>query len=151
MKVTEFPKVLGTDGQQKMGKSLNNHIELAAAPAETQQRVMTMVTDPARMRRTDPGNPEVCNVFTMHKIFSSAEEVAMINTECRRAGIGCVDCKKRFAHNLNVHLEPFRARRAELDKNPKEVWDMLHDGASRARTIAEQTMQEVRAAIGLAE
>jgi tryptophanyl-tRNA synthetase len=151
MKVTEFPKVLGTDGQQKMGKSLNNHIELAAAPAETQQRVMTMVTDPARMRRTDPGNPEVCNVFTMHKIFSSAEEVAMINTECRRAGIGCVDCKKRFAHNLNVHLEPFRARRAELDKNPKEVWDMLHDGASRARTIAEHTMQEVRAAIGLAE
>jgi tryptophanyl-tRNA synthetase len=151
MKVTEFPKVLGTDGQQKMGKSLNNHIELAAAPAETQQRVMTMVTDPARMRRTDPGNPDVCNVFTMHKIFSGAEEVAMINTECRRAGIGCVDCKKRFAHNLNVHLEPFRARRVELDKNPQEVWDVLHDGASRARTIAEHTMQEVRAAIGLAE
>lgn len=151
MKVTEFPKVLGTDGQQKMGKSLSNHIELAADPAETQQRVMTMVTDPARMRRTDPGNPDVCNVFTMHKIFSGAEEVAMINTECRRAGIGCVDCKKRFAHNLNVHLEPFRTRRAELAKNPQGVWDVLHDGASRAGAIAEQTMQEVRAAIGLAE
>lgn len=151
MKVTEFPKVLGTDGQQKMGKSLSNHIELAADPAETQQRVMTMVTDPARMRRTDPGNPDVCNVFTMHKIFSGAEEVAMINTECRRAGIGCVDCKKRFAHNLNVHLEPFRTRRAELAKKPQGVWDVLHDGASRARAIAEQTMQEVRAAIGLAE
>lgn len=151
MKVTEFPKVLGTDGQQKMGKSLSNHIELAADPAETQQRVMTMVTDPARVRRTDPGNPDVCNVFTMHKIFSGAEEVAMINTECRRAGIGCVDCKKRFAHNLNMHLEPFRTRRAELAKNPQGVWDVLHDGASRARAIAEQTMQEVRAAIGLAE
>jgi tryptophanyl-tRNA synthetase len=151
MKVTEFPKVLGTDGQQKMSKSLNNHIELAAAPAETQQRVMTMVTDPARVRRTDPGNPDVCNVFTMHKIFSGAEEVTMINSECRRAGIGCVDCKKRFAHNLNVHMEPFRTRRAELDQNPQAVWDVLHQGASRARTLAEQTMQEVRAAIGLAE
>jgi tryptophanyl-tRNA synthetase len=151
MKVTEFPKVLGTDGQQKMGKSLNNHIELAATPAETQQRVMTMVTDPARVHRTDPGNPDVCNVFTMHKVFSGAEEVAMIDTECRRAGIGCVDCKKRFAHNLNVHLEPFRARRSELAQNPQAVWDVLHDGANRARTIAQQTMQEVRAAIGLAE
>ncbi len=151
MKVTEFPKVLGTDGQQKMGKSLNNHIELAATPAETQQRVMTMVTDPARIRRTDPGNPDVCNVFTMHKVFSGADEVAMINIECRRAGIGCVDCKKRFAHNLNTHLEPFRARRADLGKNPQDVWDVLHDGASRARAIAEQTMHEVRAAIGLAE
>jgi tryptophanyl-tRNA synthetase len=151
MKVTEVPKVLGTDGQQKMGKSLNNHIELAATPAETQQRIMTMVTDPARIRRTDPGNPDVCNVFTMHKVFSPADEVAMINIECRRAGIGCVDCKKRFAHNLNAHLEPFRDRRAELGKNPQEIWDILHDGASRARTIAEQTMREVRAAIGLAE
>jgi tryptophanyl-tRNA synthetase len=151
MKVTEFPKVLGTDGQQKMGKSLNNHIELAATPAETQQRVMTMVTDPARIRRTDPGNPDICNVFSMHKVFSGAEEVAMINTECRRAGIGCVDCKKRFAHNLNTHLEPFRARRADLAKNPQVTWDVLHDGARRARVLAEQTMREVRAAIGLAE
>jgi tryptophanyl-tRNA synthetase len=151
MKVTEFPKILGTDGQQKMGKSLNNHIELAATPAETQQRVMTMVTDPARVRRTDPGNPDVCNVFSMHKVFSGAEEVGMINTECRRAGIGCVDCKKRFAHNLNAHLEPFRARRADLSQNPQAMWDVLHDGARRARAIAEQTMREVRAAIGLAE
>jgi tryptophanyl-tRNA synthetase len=151
MKVTEYPKILGTDGQQKMGKSLNNHIELAATPVETQQRVMTMVTDPARIRRTDPGNPDVCNVFTMHKIFSGADEVAMINIECRRAGIGCVDCKKRYAYNLNTHLEPFRARRADLGKNPQDVWDVLHDGARRARAIAEQTMHEVRAAIGLAE
>jgi tryptophanyl-tRNA synthetase len=87
MKVTEFPKVLGTDGVQKMGKSLNNHIELASTPLETQQKIMTMVTDPARVRRTDPGNPDVCNVFTMHKVFSPAEEVAMINVECRRAGM----------------------------------------------------------------
>ncbi|MCA1954225.1 MAG: tryptophan--tRNA ligase [Anaerolinea sp.] len=150
MKVTEVPKVLGIDGQQKMGKSLNNHIELAATPQETTQRVMSMVTDPQRMRRTDPGRPEVCNVFTMHKVFSPAEEVSMIDSECRRAGIGCVDCKKRFAANLNAHLEPFRTRRAALDQNPDAVWDVLHDGARRARQIAEATMEEVRAAIGLA-
>ncbi len=112
-----------------MGKSLNNHIELAATPEETRQRVMQMVTDPQRARRSDPGNPDVCNVFTMHKVFSPAEEVAMIDTECRRAGIGCVDCKKRFAENLNRHLEPFRQKRAEIGQNPDTVWDVLHDGA----------------------
>lgn len=151
MKSTEVPKVLGIDGQQKMSKSLNNHIELASTPKETQQRVMQMVTDPQRMRRTDPGNPDICNVFSMHKIFSPAEEVAMIDVECRRAGIGCVDCKKAFARNLSAHLEPFRQCREELAKDPDGVWDVLHDGARRARVIAEQTMVEVRKAVGLPE
>jgi tryptophanyl-tRNA synthetase len=150
MKVTEFPKILGIDGQQKMGKSLDNHIELASTPEETQKRVMMMVTDPARLRRSDPGNPDVCNVFTMHKVFSSPEEIAMVNVECRRAGIGCVDCKKLYAKNLNAALAPFRQRRAEFDKNPDLVWDVLSNGADRARVIAEATMKEVRAAIGLA-
>ena len=149
MKVTEFPKVLGIDGQQKMSKSLNNHIELAATPEETRKLAMTMVTDPQRIRRSDPGNPDVCNVFSMHKVFSSAEEVAMVNVECRRAGIGCVDCKKLLAKNMNTHLEPFRARRGEMGKDPKMVWDVLEDGAKRARTLADQTMSEVRAAVGL--
>jgi tryptophanyl-tRNA synthetase len=149
MKGTEVPKVLGIDGQQKMGKSLDNHIELASSPDETQARIMQMVTDPQRMRRSDPGNPDVCNVYSMHKIFSSPEEVASIDVECRRAGIGCVDCKKLYARNLNRHLEPFRACRSELDTNPDQVWDVLHDGARRARAIAEETMQDVRAAIGL--
>ncbi len=150
-KHTEIPKVIGIDGKEKMSKSLDNHIELAATPEETQQRVMQMVTDPARVKRSDPGNPDVCNVFSMHKIFSPKDEVEMINVECRRAGIGCVDCKKRFAANLNLHLEPFRAKRAEIGQNPATVWDVLHDGARRARVIAEQTMEEVRAAIGLPE
>jgi tryptophanyl-tRNA synthetase len=149
MKVTEVPKVLGTDGQQKMGKSLNNHIELALTPEETQKVVMTMVTDPQRARRTDPGNPDVCNVFSLHKVFSSPDEVSSINTECRSAGIGCVDCKKLFAKNLNNHLTPFRERRNAFAQNPDHIWDMLHDGAKRARVIAEQTMLEVREAIGL--
>ncbi len=112
MKNTEVPKVLGIDGKEKMGKSLNNHIELAATPEETAKRVMQMVTDPARLRRNDPGNPDVCNVFTMHKVFSSAEEVEMINRDCRTAALGCVDCKKLFAANLNKSLEPFRAKRS---------------------------------------
>jgi tryptophanyl-tRNA synthetase len=150
IKVTEVPKVLGTDGQQKMGKSLNNHIELALTPEETQKVVMTMVTDPQRARRTDPGNPDVCNVFSLHKVFSSPDEVSSINTECRRAGIGCVDCKKLFAKNLNSHLQPFRERRGAFAQNPDAVWDVLHDGAKRARVIAEKTMVEVREAIGLA-
>ena len=149
MIVTPIPKVLGTDGQNKMSKSLNNHIELAATPEETEKRVMTMVTDPQRKRRDDPGDPDVCNVFTLHKIFSPSEEVEMINSECRSAGIGCVDCKRRFAHNLNAHLEPFRARRADLAQKPDRIMEILHDGASRANVLADETMALVRDAIGL--
>jgi tryptophanyl-tRNA synthetase len=142
-------KVLGIDGKDKMGKSLNNHIELATTPEATVKRVKEMVTDPARQRRTDAGNPDVCNVFTMHKLFSPQEEIDMINVECRKAGIGCVDCKLRFANNLNKHLEPFRAKRAELASNPNNIQDILNDGAKRARAIAEQTMIEVREAMQL--
>ncbi len=149
MKATEFPKVLGIDGQQKMSKSLNNHIELASTPQETTERVMQMVTDPQRIRRSDPGNPDVCNVFSLHKIFSSPEEVEMVNVECRRAGIGCVDCKKLLARNLNAHLEPFRARRAEIGQDPGTVQDVLQDGKRRAQAIASQTIAEVKDAIGL--
>ncbi len=149
VKHTEVLKVLGIDGKDKMGKSLNNHIELALTPEETVKRVREMVTDPARQRKTDAGNPDICNVFTMHKIFSAPEEVDMINVECRRAGIGCVDCKLRLAANLNKNLEPFRAKRAELAANPNYIQDVLHDGGNRARAIAEQTMVEVREAMRL--
>ena len=148
MKNTEYPKVLGTDGAQKMSKSLNNHLELAATPEETQAKVMTMVTDPQRIRRTDPGRPEVCNVFTLHKTFSPGE-LPMIDTECRRAGIGCVDCKKILAKNLNTSLAPFREKRAALAQDENHVWDVLKDGAQRASAIAEQTLAEVKDAVGL--
>ena len=149
VKHTEVPKVIGIDGKAKMSKSLNNHIELAATPEETTARVREMVTDPARIKRTDPGNPDVCNVYSMHKIFSPQADVDMVNVECRRAGIGCVDCKKLLAKNLNAHLEPFRAKRAEFASRPGYVTDVLNDGAKRACVIAEQTMQEVREAIQL--
>jgi tryptophanyl-tRNA synthetase len=149
VKHTEVLKVLGIDGKEKMGKSLNNQIELAATPEETTKRVKEMVTDPARIKRTDPGNPDVCNVFTMHKIFSPQSDVDRINVECRRAGIGCVECKLLYAKNLNQNLEPFRAKRAELASKPDLLTDILNDGANRARLIAQKTMEEVRAAVQL--
>jgi tryptophanyl-tRNA synthetase len=149
MKATEFPKILGTDGQQKMSKSLDNHIELAASAEETRARVMQMVTDPARIRRSDPGNPDVCNVFTMHKIFSNPAEIDMVNVECRRAGIGCVDCKKLLATNMNASLAPFRHRRAEIAQKPGIVNEVLQDGKQRAQAIARQTIAEVKDAVGL--
>ena len=149
VKHTEVLKVIGIDGKAKMSKSLNNHIELASTPEETTARVREMVTDPARVRRTDPGNPDVCNVYSMHKIFSPQADVDMVNVECRRAGIGCVDCKKLLAKNLNAHLEPFRAKRAELASRSDYITDVLNDGARRACVIAEQTIQEVREAIQL--
>ena len=149
MKTTNYPKVLGTDGVQKMGKSLNNHIELALTEAETAARVMTMVTDPQRTHRNIPGRPEVCNVFNLHKSFTPEADVERIAADCRSAKLGCVDDKKCLAAGINRHLAEFRARRAELAKNPDYVWDVLADGAKRARGIAEATMDEVRAAIGL--
>jgi tryptophanyl-tRNA synthetase len=149
MRITEFPKVIGIDGQQKMSKSLNNHIELASTAEETRARVMQMVTDPARIRRSDPGNPDVCNVFTFHKIYSSPDEVQRVNVECRRAGIGCVECKALMAANLNRSLEPFRQRRAEISKDPQNVWRVLRQGGERAKAIAVQTMTEVKQAVGL--
>lgn len=148
-KHTEIKKVLGIDGVEKMSKSLNNHIEIASTPEETTARVREMVTDPARIKRTDPGNPDICNVYTMHKIFSPQVDVEMVNVECRRAGIGCVDCKKLLARNMNAHLEPFRANRAEFASKPGYVQEVLNDGARRACVIAEKTMEEVREAIQL--
>jgi len=149
MKNTVIPKVLGIDGKEKMGKSLNNHIELAATAEETKARVLDMVTDPARIKRTDPGNPDICNVFTMHKIFSPQADIDMVNVECRRAGIGCVECKTLYAKNLNHELKPFREKRSDLASKKSLVDEILQDGSNRARKIAQKTMQEVREAVQL--
>jgi tryptophanyl-tRNA synthetase len=147
-KLTDFPKVLGIDGQQKMSKSLNNHIELAYTPEEIRQRVMEMVTDPARRYRNDPGHPEVCNVFSLHGFFSP-DRVVQIEVDCRTAQIGCVECKRLFATNLTEYFASFRERRAVLAANPQHVWDVLHEGARRASAIAAQTIAEVKEAVGL--
>jgi len=147
-KHTQFTKVLGLDGASKMSKSLDNHIEIAAEPDEIWQRVRTMVTDPARQYRRDPGHPEVCNVFSLHQFFS-AGEVDQIEADCRSAAIGCVDCKKKFARNLSEYFAPFRERRAEFAADPNYVWDVLADGARRASAIADDVLGEVKAAVGL--
>jgi tryptophanyl-tRNA synthetase len=148
-KYTEIPKVLGIDGVNKMSKSLDNHIELASEPDELAARVRMMVTDPQRQRRSDPGRPEVCNVFSLHKIFTPQATVQQIDVDCRTAGIGCVDCKKILARNLADHLAPFRERRAQLARDPNTVWDVLDEGARRARAVASQVIAEVKTAVGL--
>lgn len=149
MKATATPKIIGTDGVNKMSKSLDNDIEIAADEKTTEKRVRSMVTDTNRVRRSDPGNPNICNVFAFHKIFSPPELCAEIDRECRVAGIGCVDCKKKLAANLNASLAPLRERRAELAKNSDRVWESLRDGARRAGAIADATIAEVRDAIGI--
>ncbi len=147
-KLASIPRVMGIDGVNKMSKSLNNHIELAATAEETRKRVMSMVTDPARQYRTDPGHPEVCNVFSLHKIYSPGQ-LAQIERDCRGAAMGCVDCKKIFAANLNAGLAPLRERRARIAERPELVQEILADGAARARLIARETLGEVKEVMGL--
>jgi tryptophanyl-tRNA synthetase len=147
-KLAAVPRVMGTDGVNKMSKSLNNHIELAATAEETRKRVMGMVTDPARQYRTDPGHPEVCNVFSLHRVYS-AEYLPQIDRDCRGAAMGCVDCKKLFAANLNAGLAPLRERRAGFAGRPELVQEILDDGAARARVIARETLGEVKSVMGL--
>ena len=148
VKLTSFPLVVGLDGVLKMSKSYNNYIELAATPEETSERVMTAVTDPARRYRTDPGHPEVCNVFRLHHYFSHnlVEEIAI---QCRSADIGCVDCKNLLAHGINNALAPFRQRRAILANKPDYVGEVLAEGSHRAQAIAKETLKEVKDKIGL--
>ncbi|MGQ9681217.1 MAG: tryptophan--tRNA ligase [Anaerolineae bacterium] len=149
-RLTAIPRVMGLDGVNKMSKSLNNHIELAATPEEILQRVMSMVTDPARRYKSDPGNPDICNVQMLHRIIGgSPERIEEIGHACRHAGIGCVEHKREFARALADALAPFRERRAELGTNPERIWEILDEGARRARELAVKTMQEVKAAVGL--
>lgn len=131
-----------------MSKSLGNHIEIALSEEETLKRVMTAVTDPARQRRTDPGHPEICNIYRLHGYFTPSL-VAEIDKKCRAAQIGCVECKQLLAESINKALKPFRERRAELAARPKYIGEVLADGAERARVIARQTMREVKRNMGL--
>jgi tryptophanyl-tRNA synthetase len=147
-KLTNFPLVLGLDGVQKMSKSLNNHIEIAASPEEVSERVKIAFTDPSRKYRSDPGHPEICNVFRLHNFFTPAR-VEEIASECRGARIGCVDCKKILADSISSNLEPFRERRATLASKSGYVHQVLADGANRAEVIAKETIGEVKAKMGL--
>jgi tryptophanyl-tRNA synthetase len=147
-KLTSFPMVLGLNGAQKMGKSYNNFVELAATPEETKKLVMTAVTDPARKYRSDIGHPEVCNVFSLHRFFNTGQ-VEEIEGRCRSADIGCVDCKKLLAEGINKSLAPLRERRASFEARPEYVNEILTDGAKRAKVIAQKTLNEVKEKMGL--
>jgi tryptophanyl-tRNA synthetase len=150
MVLTEIPRVMGIHNENKMSKSLDNHIELAAEPDAIRKRVMSMVTDPSRKFRSDPGHPEICNVQTLHEIFCpDRAKTDHIAEECRNGTIGCVEHKRMFADDLLEALAPFQARRKELAQNPDEIWDILADGAERARTIAKETLREAKDAVGL--
>jgi tryptophanyl-tRNA synthetase len=146
--LTAAPRLPGTDGR-KMSKSYGNAIFLTDPPDVVSKKLATMVTDPARKRRTDPGNPDICPVFDLHKIFSSQETIDRVNRECRTAEIGCLDCKKLVARHLNAFLAPIHERRKPYEQNPQLVWDVLEDGTERARRVAQETMAEVRKAVNL--
>jgi len=149
-KLTESPRLPGTDGR-KMSKSFGNAIFISDSEAEVRQKVSMMITDPARKRRSDPGNPDVCPVFAFHKIFSPDSTIEMVDRECRRAGIGCVEDKKLMADNLIQALAPIQERRRAYEKKPGEVWEMLEEGSGKARRTAQETMEEVRSAMHLPE
>jgi len=149
-KLTETPKVLGLDGKQKMSKSLGNHIPLSAIDEKPLKKLLgRMVTDEKRVTREDPGNPDDCNVYSFHKVFSTEEDRAWVREGCTTAGIGCVDCKGRLAQRMLERFEPYRARRAELLAHPGRVEEILHAGGEKARAIAKRTMEEVHKKLGL--
>ncbi|MBI5233447.1 MAG: tryptophan--tRNA ligase [Deltaproteobacteria bacterium] len=147
--LTEAPKLLGTDGR-KMSKSYNNAIYLSDAPEDVEKKFLTMITDPARKRRTDPGNPLLCPVYlTFHKLYSSKDTIVAVEAGCSDAGIGCIECKKLVIPKVLERLEPIQKKREALTKDPSEIDRILDEGAARAGSVANATMAEVRHAIGI--
>lgn len=144
--LTEFAKVLGTDGR-KMSKSYGNTIDLSDAEPVVRQKLKTMVTDPARVKRTDPGNPDVCPVFDFHKIFSRKPVIERVNRECRTAEIGCIDCKKLAADAMVERLKPIWDRRADLTAKPGRIEEIVREGDKRAAAEAQKTLEEVKEAM----
>ena len=144
--LTQFPKVMGTDGR-KMSKSYGNTINLSDTEAVVRQKLKTMVTDPARVRRTDKGNPDVCPVFDFHKIYSSADVVKQVDQDCRTAAIGCIDCKRQVADAMVERYQPMWDKRATILQHPEQTQEMVEEGRKRASHVAQETMQEVKTAM----
>jgi tryptophanyl-tRNA synthetase len=144
--LTPVPRIPGTDGR-KMSKSYGNAVYLKDPPEVVREKLRPMVTDPARKRRTDPGNPDICPVFDLHKAFSPPDTQAWAAEGCRTAGIGCLDCKGRLIDHLLHRLEEIQARRVQYASRPDDVWDVLKEGSKRAREAARVTIEEVRSAM----
>ncbi len=147
-KVSYAKRIKGLDGQAKMSKSLNNYIDILEEPEGIWEKLMPAFTDPARLRKSDPGTPEICNIHALHGHFSSDEEIAWSAEGCRTAGIGCFQCKRVLADNMARHFAPIRERAADLAADPGRVKAVLAQGAERARAIADGTLAEVKAAMG---
>jgi tryptophanyl-tRNA synthetase len=147
--LTPTRRVMGLDGQAKMSKSLGNTVGLLEDPKDIWERLRPAVTDPKRVRRTDPGTPEVCNIYHLHKAFSPAATVEHVALQCSTAGWGCIDCKKVLFESMEAELEPIRARAREIRANPKSVDEILSAGAARAQAIAAETLREVKHLMGL--
>jgi tryptophanyl-tRNA synthetase len=143
------PKILGLDGQAKMSKSVGNTISLREDDAAVWEKLRTAATDPARVRRTDVGDPDKCNVFSLHRFFTTEARQAEVRKGCTTAGIGCIECKKWLDEGIKADLERIRARRAELLAKPDAIDEILADGARRARRVAAETMALVRDRLGL--
>jgi tryptophanyl-tRNA synthetase len=148
-KLTPSRRIMGLDGNSKMSKSLGNTVGLLEEPASIWEKLRPAVTDPARVRKTDPGTPEVCNIYHLHRAFSPPDVVAHVETQCRTAGWGCIECKKVLFENINAELTPIRARAAEVRARPKQVEQVAGDGAATARRVAGTTMREVKEKMGL--
>ncbi len=146
--LTSVPKLLGIDGR-KMSKSYDNSIYIGDRGKVLQHKISSMFTDPQRMRKSDPGNPEICNVFTFHGLYSSQEKVKEIDIECRKAGIGCTDCKKMLAKRVAEELNPVHERMDYYMSHMDEINSIIEEGNKKARKIAQQTMNEVRAAVNI--
>jgi tryptophanyl-tRNA synthetase len=144
--LTETSKILGID-RRKMSKSYNNAIFLSDSREEIRNKVSQMITDPQRARRTDPGNPAVCNVFSFHQLYSNQQIVQSVDQECRKAQIGCVECKQMMAENLIMALKPVHEQRAYYEAHLDKVRAIIEDGDQKARVVARKTMEQVRAAI----
>jgi tryptophanyl-tRNA synthetase len=148
--LTPTRRVMGLDGQAKMSKSLGNTVEVLEDPKSIWEKLRPAVTDPKRVRRTDPGTPEVCNIYHLHKAFSTPETVEHVAVQCRTAGWGCIDCKKVLHESMEKELAPIRARAKELAANPARMKKDLTAGAEHARSIAADTMTQVKTKMGLA-
>jgi tryptophanyl-tRNA synthetase len=144
------PRIMGLDGQAKMSKSMGNTIGLLESPEEIWAKLRPAVTDPKRVKKTDPGTPEVCNIYHLHKAFSPPATVEHVAVQCSTAGWGCIDCKKVLAENMEAELVPIRRRAAELQRDPSRVEDALATGARKCGAIARETMEHVREAMGIA-
>ena len=144
--MTETPKILGFD-RRKMSKSYDNAIYLSDSSKDVDRTVMKMITDEQKIRKGDPGRPEICNVFTYHKLFSDSEEVSTVERDCRRGALGCVDCKRQMAKNLNARFDPIREKRSQFEQKPSELNEILRHGSVMARQVAQKTLAEVKEAM----